>query len=140
MKVSAAVNAVKWNSRSASNGRTVRSWPIIPPTRALTLTSRQNWARFCRSPSRGADAADVVVADDRTDLLVVADGVRLADEISRVLAGFEHEDQRPVIGHQPPEPRAELGAQRDGDRPGDVAGGPYLDGAGIDQHCARGEM
>ena len=36
MKVSAAVKAVSPNSRSASSGRTVRSWPIMPPTRALT--------------------------------------------------------------------------------------------------------
>ena len=37
---------------SASSGRTVRSWPIIPPTSALTATSSANWARFSRSPSR----------------------------------------------------------------------------------------
>ena len=37
---------------SASSGSTVRSWPSMPPTRALTATSRLNWARLARSPSR----------------------------------------------------------------------------------------
>ena len=54
MNVSVAVNAVSPNSCSASSGRTVRSWPIIPPTSALTPTSSRNWARFSRSPSRTA--------------------------------------------------------------------------------------
>ena len=49
-KVVVAVNAVSPKVRSASSGRTVRSWPIIPPTSALTATSRQNWARFSRKP------------------------------------------------------------------------------------------
>ena len=52
MKVSVEENAVSPNSCSASSGRTVRSWPIIPPTSALTPTSRRNWPRFSRSPSR----------------------------------------------------------------------------------------
>ena len=50
MNVSVAVNAVSPNSSVASSGRTVRSWPIIPPTSALTPTSSENWARFSRSP------------------------------------------------------------------------------------------
>ena len=44
--------------RSASSGSTVRSWPIIPPTSALTPTSRENCARFSRSPSE-TDLASV---------------------------------------------------------------------------------
>ena len=50
MKVSVAVKAVSPNSSSASSGRTVRSWPIMPPTSALTPTSSENWARFCAQP------------------------------------------------------------------------------------------
>ena len=42
MNVSVEENAVRPNSSSASSGRTVRSWPIIPPTRALTPTSSRN--------------------------------------------------------------------------------------------------
>ncbi len=42
MKVSVAVNAVSPNSSLASSGSTVRSWPIIPPTSALTPTRREN--------------------------------------------------------------------------------------------------
>ena len=62
MNVSAAVNAVSPNTSSARRGRTVRSWPIIPPTRALTATRRENWARFSRSPSRiGASVTRVVI-------------------------------------------------------------------------------
>ena len=52
MNVSVAVNAVRPNTRSASSGSTVRSWPIIPPTSALTPTSSENCARFSRRPSR----------------------------------------------------------------------------------------
>ena len=52
MNVSVAVNAVRWNVRVASSGSTVRSWPIIPPTSALTPTRSENCARFSRSPSR----------------------------------------------------------------------------------------
>ena len=37
---------------SRASGRTVRSWPIIPPTRALIATSSANCGRFARSPSR----------------------------------------------------------------------------------------
>jgi hypothetical protein len=42
MKVSVAEKAVSPNSSSASSGRTVRSWPIIPPTSAFTPTSSRN--------------------------------------------------------------------------------------------------
>jgi hypothetical protein len=42
MKVSADVNAVSPKTFLASNGRTVRSWPIIPPTSALIATSSAN--------------------------------------------------------------------------------------------------
>ena len=52
MNVRVAVNAVRWNVRTARSGRTVRSWPIIPPTRALTPTSSENCARFSRRPRR----------------------------------------------------------------------------------------
>src|SRR5438067_3871887 len=52
MNVSALVNAARWKVRAASSGTTVRSWPRVPPTSALTATSRQNWARLARSPSR----------------------------------------------------------------------------------------
>jgi len=51
MNVRVAVNAVNPNSSVASNGNTVRSWPIMPPTRAFTPTRSENWARFCFSPS-----------------------------------------------------------------------------------------
>ena len=62
MNVSVEENAVRPNSSSARSGRTVRSWPIIPPTRAFTPTSSRNWARFSRSPSRmGFDASVVSV-------------------------------------------------------------------------------
>ena len=42
MNVSVDVHAVRWNSWVVSNGNTVRSWPIIPPTNALTPTSSAN--------------------------------------------------------------------------------------------------
>jgi hypothetical protein len=38
------------NSRSAISGNTVRSSPTIPPTNALTSTSRVNWPRFSVRP------------------------------------------------------------------------------------------
>ena len=52
MKVIATVIPVRPNSSFASSGRTVRSWPNIPPTKALTTTNRVNWARLARRPSR----------------------------------------------------------------------------------------
>ena len=52
MKVSATVIPVRPNSSLASSGRTVRSWPNIPPTKALTTTNNVNWARLARRPSR----------------------------------------------------------------------------------------
>ena len=48
----ATVTPLRPNLSFASRGRIVRSWPIIPPTSALTPTSRLNWARLARSPSR----------------------------------------------------------------------------------------
>src|SRR5450759_3793976 len=53
MYTSAAVYAGTWKVWSASRGRTVRSCPSMPPTRALTATSRVNWAALTRRPSRG---------------------------------------------------------------------------------------
>jgi hypothetical protein len=52
MKVSTDVNAASPKTFLASNGRTVRSWPIMPPTSALTATSNTNCGRFSRSPNR----------------------------------------------------------------------------------------
>ena len=52
MNVIVTVKPVKPNSSSASKGSTVRSWPSIPPTIALTTTSSVNWAQLGRSPSR----------------------------------------------------------------------------------------
>ena len=66
MNVSVDEKAVSPNSCSASSGRTVRSWPIIPPTRALTPTRRRNWLRFSLSPRRiGGEAGwtEVVVIE-----------------------------------------------------------------------------
>ena len=57
MNVRAAVTALSPKVRSASRGSTVRSWPIIPPTSALTPTSRENWPRFSRRPSRTWESA-----------------------------------------------------------------------------------
>ena len=57
MKVSAEENAASPKASSASSGRTVRSWPSIPPTRAFTATSRTNCPRFSLSPSRSAVAS-----------------------------------------------------------------------------------
>src|SRR3989339_1046446 len=42
------------NSCSAIRGRMARSRPTIPPTKALTRTRRENWARFSRKPRTGA--------------------------------------------------------------------------------------
>ena len=61
MNVSVAVNAVMPKTWSARRGRTVRSWPIIPPTSALMPTRRQNWPRFSRNPSRTIRESLVVV-------------------------------------------------------------------------------
>ncbi len=57
MNVSVAVNAVSPNASLASSGKTVRSWPIMPPTSALTPTSSANWARFSLRPSRSGASA-----------------------------------------------------------------------------------
>jgi hypothetical protein len=50
--LSALVNAARWKAWVASSGTTVRSWPSVPPTSALTATSSENWARLTRRPSR----------------------------------------------------------------------------------------
>src|SRR4030067_978472 len=42
------------NSRSAIRGRMARSRPTIPPTKAVTRTRSENWARFSRRPRTGA--------------------------------------------------------------------------------------
>ena len=44
-------------SGCASSGSTVRSCPIMPPTRAFTPTSSENWARLARSPRRTGSLA-----------------------------------------------------------------------------------
>ena len=60
MKVRAAVYPGTPKTSFASSGTTVRSWPSIPPTRALTPTSTANWARLARRPSWiGAELPDV---------------------------------------------------------------------------------
>ena len=43
------------NSSAPINGTTVRSSPTMPPTKAFTSTSSENWARFSRRPSRMPD-------------------------------------------------------------------------------------
>src|SRR6266571_34440 len=47
-----AARAARWNSRSATAGRMLRSRPTIAPTKALTTTRRVNCARFGPNPSR----------------------------------------------------------------------------------------
>jgi hypothetical protein len=47
------VKAVSPKTSRAINGRTVRSCPIIPPTKPLTPTSSTNWPAFSRRPSLG---------------------------------------------------------------------------------------
>src|ERR1051325_9103518 len=59
-----AVRAARWNSLSASGDRMLRSIPTIAPTKALTSTRRENWARLARRPSR-----TVAVASDARGLL-----------------------------------------------------------------------
>jgi hypothetical protein len=43
------------NSSDPISGTTVRSSPTMPPTKALTNTSSENWGRFSRSPKRTGD-------------------------------------------------------------------------------------
>src|SRR5207244_11479935 len=52
MKDRIAVRAARWNSRSASGDRMLRSIPTIAPTKALTRTRRENCATLARRPSR----------------------------------------------------------------------------------------
>ena len=59
MKVSAAVNAVSPNTRSASSGRTVRSWPIIPPTSALTADEQRELGEVLAQPEPNGPAVVV---------------------------------------------------------------------------------
>src|SRR6187549_2543110 len=52
MKDRMAVRAARWNSLSASGERMLRSIPTIAPTKALTSTRSENWAKLARRPSR----------------------------------------------------------------------------------------
>ena len=61
MNESPPTRAVSPNTRWASSGTTVRSWPRVAPTRALTATSSMNWPRLVRIPSRNSAAAGVAV-------------------------------------------------------------------------------
>src|SRR5215211_3719211 len=54
MKLRTAALDASPKSTSPIKGRVERSRPTIAPTKALTATSRQNWGRFSRSPSRTA--------------------------------------------------------------------------------------
>ena len=90
--------------RSASSGRTVRSWPIIPPTRALTPTSSENWARFARSPrwtgaARPGRAGAVIGAGLQRRPVAVGPVVGSADEHGDVAAAGAGEQARG--GHGP---------------------------------------
>src|SRR5436190_18067073 len=58
MKERMAVRETSPNSRSARSGRTARSSPTIPPTKALTRTSRANCAQLAPRPRRTAGAPD----------------------------------------------------------------------------------
>jgi hypothetical protein len=51
-KVRTAVAPVTPNTSVARSGSTVRSWPTIPPTSALTATSSANCPAFARNPRR----------------------------------------------------------------------------------------
>src|SRR5262249_25225196 len=62
MNESAAKRAARRNSRSARSGRILRSMPTIPPTKALTITSRANCATFSRRPSRSDGWIDAIAA------------------------------------------------------------------------------
>ena len=136
MNVSAAVNLVSPNSSSASSGRTVRSWPIMPPTRALTPTSSENWARFSRSPSGPASVGGRGRCAHRPTAsgwpLQCRPGVGAAVEHRHVAVAAGGEDAG--AGHRPfavpahhrhrPVGDGAVGeaAELDVDRPGDVAG------------------
>ena len=52
--VSAETKPVRPKTSVARSGTTVRSWPTIPPTRALTTTSSANWPTFARNPRTGS--------------------------------------------------------------------------------------
>src|SRR4029453_5149218 len=52
MWVRAADPAASPNTSVASSDNRLRSWPTMPPTRALTPTRRQNWARLAPNPRR----------------------------------------------------------------------------------------
>lgn len=81
MNVSVAVRAVRPNTSSARSGRIVRSWPIIPPTSALTATRSENCARFSRRPSRTNDELVVTYA-----IVAYRAGARCAEASAVALA------------------------------------------------------
>ena len=47
----------------------------------------------------------VAVAGERAGESVVADGAGLAHHVADVLSRFEHDDERPIVGDEPAEPR-----------------------------------
>ena len=56
MKERIAVRTARRNSSSANAGEMLRSIPTIAPTKALTTTGSENWARFSRRPRRTVGA------------------------------------------------------------------------------------
>ena len=85
------------------------------------------------SPGGGA-------AGQLTDDVVVPDLVALAHQLGAVLVGADDEQQRPLAVDEPPQPRCELVAQRDGQRPGNVACSPGGDRSGVEDLCAVLDM
>src|SRR5262245_47833152 len=83
MNESTTVLEVMPNSDFASRGTTERSSPTMPPTKALTSTSKLNCCQFSRSPSRiGAGASGL---GDRT---AVRPSFQLSGIGSGKLTGF----------------------------------------------------
>src|SRR5712691_4886000 len=116
MNVSAAVKALRWNTRRARRGRTVRSSPSIPPTSAFTPTRRLNWARFTRRPSRGASGRVAAPGGSgEGGLLPRTEPAVQVVEGSEAQA-FQHGSRRagalpvPAVRHQAPTPRELPGA------------------------------
>ena len=65
---------MRWNTRSASSGSTVRSWPIMPPTRALTPTSTAELGEVGAQPEpdRPLRRGGVASVSERSSRLPVA--------------------------------------------------------------------